>query len=232
MSRFFRYFHEFFPVFVRDFHDACLLLSKTKGRKRSVAFGESSYKKHPGGLEAHEALARTHTQKKQGHAYHCCLLCHRHASIDRFRPVVHRHFLAGSRWFRWTDTIRERPTSRSLFFRSNLMLFDRSKRARGEENAKQILDARAGARKHAKNTHREKKKKKKRNNDDAPVYCSTLDFTHPSNPSSNVSKNAAPSTSRLALDADADDANAATVVAHAIVFFKPQYVLFFCRRRP
>ena len=97
-----------------------------------------------------------------------------------------------------------------------------SKRARGEENAKQTLDARA--RKHAKHTHTEKKKKKKtkkkRNNDDAPVYCSTSDFTHPSNPSSNVSKNAAPSTvSRLA---DADDANAATVVAHAIVFFKPQ----------
>ena len=98
-----------------------------------------------------------------------------------------------------------------------------SKRARGEENAKQTLDARA--RKHAKHTHTEKKKKKtkkKRNNDDAPVYCSTSDFTHPSNPSSNVSKNAAPSTSRLALDADADDANAATVVAHAIVFVKPQ----------
>ena len=98
-----------------------------------------------------------------------------------------------------------------------------SKRARGEENAKQTLDARA--RENTQNTHTEKKKKKKtkkkRNNDDAPVYCSTSDFTHPSNPSSNVSKNAAPSTSRLALDADADDANAATVVAHAIVFFKP-----------
>ena len=96
-----------------------------------------------------------------------------------------------------------------------------SKRARGEENAKQTLDARA--RKH----REEEEEEEEKNNDDAPVYCSTSDFTHPSNPSSNVSKNAAPSTSRLALDADADDANAATVVAHAIVFFKPQYVLFF-----
>ena len=85
------------------------------------------------------------------------------------------------------------------------------------------------ARENTQKTHREKKKKKKKKkkkrNNDAPVYCSTSDFTHPSNPSSNVSKNAAPSTvSRLA---DADDANAATVVAHAIVFFKPQYVLLF-----
>ena len=95
-----------------------------------------------------------------------------------------------------------------------------SKRARGEENAKQTLDARA--RKHAKNTQREEEEEEEEKNNDAPVYCSTSDFTHPSNPSSNVSKNAAPSTSRLALDADADDANAATVVAHAIVFFKPQ----------
>ena len=94
-----------------------------------------------------------------------------------------------------------------------------SKRARGEENAKQTLDARA--RKHAKNTQREEEEEEEEEekNNDAPVYCSTSDFTHPSNPSSNVSKNAAPSTvSRLA---DADDANAATVVAHAIVFFKP-----------
>ena len=87
-----------------------------------------------------------------------------------------------------------------------------SKRARGEENAKQTLDARE-------KTQREEEEEEEKNNDDAPVYCSTSDFTHPSNPSSNVSKNAAPSTvSRLA---DADDANAATVVAHAIVFFKP-----------
>ena len=80
------------------------------------------------------------------------------------------------------------------------------------------------ARENTQKTHGEKKKKKKKKkrNNDAPVYCSTSDFTHPSNPSSNVSKNAAPSTSRLALDADADDANAATVVAHAIVFVKPQ----------
>ena len=100
-----------------------------------------------------------------------------------------------------------------------------SKRARGEENAKQTLDARA--RKHTKTQREEEEEEEEEEKNDAPVYCSTSDFTHPSNPSSNVSKNAAPSTSRLALDADADDANAATVVAHAIVFFKPQYVLLF-----
>ena len=92
-----------------------LLLSKTKGRKRSVAFGESSYKKHPGGLEAH-ALLRAHTQKKaRARVLIAALLCHRHASIDRFRPVVHRHFLAGSRWFRWTDDTRETDIEIAFF---------------------------------------------------------------------------------------------------------------------
>ena len=91
----------------------------------------------------------------------------------------------------------------------------------------------------AKHTHkerereREREKKKENNakeNNNAPVYCSTSDFTHPFNPSSNVSKNAAPSTSRLAF---ADDANAATVVAqHAIVFFKPLLLLFLPRLLP
>ena len=101
------------------------------------------------------------------------------------------------------------------------LLFDRFK-TRSRRRKRQTNSRRAREK-----TQREEEEEKKKNNDDAPVYCSTSDFTHPSNPSSNVSKNAAPSTSRLALDADADDANAATVVAHAIVFFKPQYVLLF-----
>ena len=178
--------------------------------------------------------ARTHTKKKQGHAYSlllCCVIGTRR-SIDSARWSIVTFWLARGGFV--GPMIRERPTSRSLFFRSDFflmhdapqsfpLLFDRFKTR--SRRRKRQTNSRRAREKTRKNTHTEKKKKKtkkKRNNDDAPVYCSTSDFTHPSNPSSNVSKNAAPSTSRLALDADADDANAATVVAHAIVFFKPQ----------
>ena len=178
--------------------------------------------------------AHTH-KKKQGHAYSlllCCVIGTRR-SIDFARSIVTFWLARGG----FVGPIRERPTSRSLFFRSEF--FDARCTAifpsalRSIQNA---LEAKktpnklsTRARENTQKTHREKKKKKKKKkkkrNNDAPVYCSTSDFTHPSNPSSNVSKNAAPSTvSRLA---DADDANAATVVAHAIVFFKPQYVLLF-----
>ena len=180
--------------------------------------------------------AHTHT-KKQGHAYSlllCCVIGTRR-SIDFARSIVTT--------FGWHAVVSldryERDRHRDRFF-SDRNFFDARCTAifpsalRSIQNA---LEAKktpnklsTRARENTQKTHREKKKKKKKKkkrNNDAPVYCSTSDFTHPSNPSSNVSKNAAPSTSRLALDADADDANAATVVAHAIVFFKPQYVLLF-----
>ena len=106
--------------------------------------------------------AHTHKKKARARVLIAALLCHRHASIDQFRPV-HRHFLAGSRWFRWTDT-RETDIEIAFFpigirctMHRNLSLCSSidSKRARGEENAKQTLDARA-------RKHREKKKKKKK----------------------------------------------------------------------
>ena len=95
--------------------------------------------------------------------------------------------------------------------------------ARGEERQ---LDTRETHTQKEREREREREREKKKENNNAPVYCSTSDFTHPFNPSSNVSKNAAPSTSRLAFALD--DANAATVVAHAIVFFKPPPPYFLC----
>ena len=95
--------------------------------------------------------------------------------------------------------------------------------ARGEERQ---LDTRETHTQKERDRETERQREKKKENNNAPVYCSTSDFTHPFNPSSNVSKNAAPSTSRLAFALD--DANAATVVAHAIVFFKPPPPYFLC----
>ena len=179
--------------------------------------------------------AHTHTHKSKGTRTHCCFVSS--ARVDRSISP------GPSSLFGWLAVVSldryERDRHRDRFF-SDRNFFDARCTAifpsalRSIQNA---LEAKktpnklsTRARENTQKTHREKKKKKKKKkkrNNDAPVYCSTSDFTHPSNPSSNVSKNAAPSTSRLALDADADDANAATVVAHAIVFFKPQYVLLF-----
>ena len=58
--------------------------------------------------------AHTHKKKARARVLIAALLCHRHASIDRFRPV-HRHFLAGSRWFRWTDDTRETDIEIAFF---------------------------------------------------------------------------------------------------------------------
>jgi len=69
-------------------------------------------------------------------------------------------------------------------------------------------------------TRREKKKFNERTN--VPVYCSTSDFTHPFNPSSKVSKNAAPSNFVAAVDEE--EANA-TVVAATQMCFSP----IFCK---
>jgi len=56
------------------------------------------------------------------------------------------------------------------------------------------------------------------------VYCSTSDFTHPFNPSSKVSKNAAPSTF-VAAAVDDEEANA-TVVAATQMCFSPISLFF------
>ena len=60
--------------------------------------------------------ARTHTKKKQGHAYSlllCCVIGTRR-SIDFARSIVTFWLARGG----FVGPIRERPTSRSLFFRS------------------------------------------------------------------------------------------------------------------
>ena len=74
---------------------------------------------------------------------------------------------------------------------------------------------------------REREREKKKN---APVYCSTSDFTHPLSPSSNVSKNAASSNfcCSFPFAAEMEDpvVTNATVATVAIVFNPP--ILFTC----
>ena len=79
-------------------------------------------------------------------------------------------------------------------------------------------------------THRSSDEREGEKNNYAPVYCSTSDFTHPLSPSSNVSKNAAPSNfcCSFPFAAEREDpvVTNATVATVAIVFNPP--ILFTC----
>ena len=80
--------------------------------------------------------------------------------------------------------------------------------------------------------HRSSDEREGEKNNDAPVYCSTSDFTHPLSPSSNVSKNAAPSnfccSFPFAWEREDPVVTNATVATVAIVFNPP---IVFIRRR-
>ena len=129
--------------------------------------------------------------------------------------------------FCWIE--RERNHARSLFpigIRGDDMMYrnlslcssidsNKTRRRRPRKRSREMPTRRTKHKEKEKKRDRERQREKK----NAPEYCSTSDFTHPFNPSSNVSKNAAPSKCCCSRAAFAD-ANAATVVAHAIVFFK------------
>ena len=74
-------------------------------------------------------------------------------------------------------------------------------------------------------TYRSSDEREGEKNNYAPVYCSTSDFTHPLSPSSNVSKNAAPSNfcCSFPFAAEREDpvVTNATVATVAIVFNPP-----------
>ena len=74
-------------------------------------------------------------------------------------------------------------------------------------------------------THRSSDEREGEKNNYAPVYCSTSDFTHPLSPSSNVSKNAAPSnfccSFPFAREREDPVVTNATVATVAIVFNPP-----------
>jgi len=77
--------------------------------------------------------------------------------------------------------------------------------------------------------HSSDERERERERENAPVYCSTSDFTHPLSPSSNVSKNAAPSNfCSFPFAAEIEDPveTNATVATVAIVFNPP--ILFMC----
>ena len=105
--------------------------------------------------------AHTHT-KKQGHAYSlllCCVIGTRR-SIDFARSIVTFWLARGG----FVGPIRERPTSRSLFFRSEFLmhdapqsfplLFDRFK-TRSRRRKRQTNSRRAREKTRKKHTHRE-----------------------------------------------------------------------------
>ena len=128
--------------------------------------------------------AHTH-KKKQGHAYSlllCCVIGTRR-SIDFARSIVTFWLARGG----FVGPIRERPTSRSLFFRSEFdarctAIFPSALRSiqNALEAKKTPNKLSTRARENTQKTHREKKKKKKKKkkkrNNDAPVYCSTSDL--------------------------------------------------------
>ena len=116
--------------------------------------------------------ARTHTKKKQGHAYSlllCCVIGTRR-SIDFARWSIVTFWLARGGFV--GPMIRERPTSRSLFFRSDFflmhdapqsfpLLFDRFK-TRSRRRKRQTNSRRAREKTRKKHTERRRRRRQRR----------------------------------------------------------------------
>ena len=135
--------------------------------------------------------ARTHTKKKQGHAYSlllCCVIGTRR-SIDFARWSIVTFWLARGGFV--GPMIRERPTSRSLFFRSDFflmhdapqsfpLLFDRFK-TRSRRRKRQTNSRRAREKTRKKHTHREEEEEDKEEKKQRRRTRVLLDFRfHPS----------------------------------------------------
>ena len=135
--------------------------------------------------------ARTHTKKKQGHAYSlllCCVIGTRR-SIDFARWSIVTFWLARGGFV--GPMIRERPTSRSLFFRSDFflmhdapqsfpLLFDRFK-TRSRRRKRQTNSRRAREKTRKTHTHREEEEEDKEEKKQRRRTRVLLDFRfHPS----------------------------------------------------
>ena len=121
--------------------------------------------------------AHTHT-KKQGHAYSlllCCVIGTRR-SIDFARSIVTFWLARGG----FVGPIRERPTSRSLFFRSEFLmhdapqsfplLFDRFK-TRSRRRKRQTNSRRAREKTRKKHTERRRRRRRRRRKETTTHPC-------------------------------------------------------------
>ena len=144
--------------FVISTTPVCCCCCQDEGRK-SRSFGE--YKKHRG-MEASTRFC-AHTQKR-AKAHILIALCHRYASVDRFRPV-HHHFRAGSRWFCWTDDERERNRAlRDRFFPDrNFLIFPSALRSiQNASSSAETLEEKNANSTLAKHTHKERERERER----------------------------------------------------------------------
>ena len=115
---------------------------------------------------------------------------------------------------------------RSLFpSRSELVLVHLSLSSLARISFKRETTTRFETNTNARTHHRSSDEREGEKNNYAPVYCSTSDFTHPLSPSSNVSKNAAPSnfccSFPFAREREDPVVTNATVATVAIVFNPP-----------
>jgi len=121
------------------------------------------------------------------------------------------------------------------FFPREIALFSRSDEIRAHSSFTRSRAAAAAAAALPREKHdpfsrrsyysrRREKKFNERTN--VPVYCSTSDFTHPFNPSSKVSKNAAPSNFVAVVDEEEANATvvAATQMCFSPIFYKSVYI--------